>query len=174
MKKYKLVNGKDYSHFIEGESYNEEVILGTRGVPVKELVKEYPNDWEEVTEELINTPKIFTDAEVVTLVTFLNDNFEEFDVFIQAFTWDGGLDLDFYIDLDGDEKYKASLLIDKIEKNDINLTEAEKVTIITFLNDNFEDFKKSLLSDITVETWRELDGGAFNEASLLIDKIELS
>lgn len=178
MKKYKLVNGNGYSHFIKGKTYNEDVVLGSREVSVKQLVEEYPNDWEEVTDKLVGN--IFTDAEVVTLITFLNDNFEDFKNCINLKP-PYGIGWANYDLLEGDlSKYKANLLIDKLEKNNTPLTEAEKVTLITFLNARFEDFKNF----INNQTYEEgglsifyvmlLCGERNERASLLIDKIELS
>lgn len=243
-----MLEASEYSHFVNGGVYNEDVVLGSSGLSVKSLVMRYPNDWEEVAEEVelpkkfkfkgdvedgsygglvvgevynltdrcpysefgveeynfvkyyvekypndweevlvtlsptgsgniyvSSVPKIITDAEVITLITFLNDNFEDFNSFIESFSWDGGLDIDFYIDLDGGEKYKSSLLIDKLEKNNTPLTEAEKVTLITFLNDKFEDFRTFTIYDLDFEFYDKLDADEeFEVAYLLIDKIELS
>ena len=239
MKKYKLVNGKDWEHFVEGEIYSTDYWYGflvehfdTNGVHkadwelvveeveitkkfkfkgdveacgedgsygglvvgdiyrltdrcpdskfgvedynfVKYYVEMYPNDWEEVTEQACVT--IFTDAEVVTLITFLNDNFEDFNTFIES-SGDGYLYYSFYYALEGgmQRDQKAPLLIDKLEKNNTPLTEAEKVTLITFLNDNFEDFR--LFTEVILDygIYEELDFDGGGVGCPLIDKIELS
>ena len=152
---------------------------------VKYYVEMYPNDWEEVLVSSSPTgsgnvyvrsaTKIFTDAEVVTLITFLNDNFEDFEDFVNGDSKDGGLSTGVWVELRGGILDASSLLIDKLEKNNTPLTEAEKVTLITFLNGRFEDFRTFTIYDLDFEFYDKLDADEeFEVASLLIDKIELS
>ena len=57
MKRYKLIDGTDYSMFEEGEVYGENFCPNLPSV--KSYVEVYPDDWEEVIEV------IETDEEVV-------------------------------------------------------------------------------------------------------------
>ena len=159
---------------------------------VKYYIETYPNDWEEVSDKFVNgfvissneysgyeapTLNTFTEAEIVTLITFLNDNFEEFKQFIEG-VGEGKLDWSWWGLLDSiDSDNRPQLLIDKIEKNE-GLSLAEKVTLITFLNDNFEKFTDFVNNDLFNQDglmlvyWARLDGSVLEASSLLIDKIE--
>ena len=54
MKRYKLINGKGYYGYEEGKIYDEGYCPMLGCYIVKEIVKYFPQDWEEVTEELVN------------------------------------------------------------------------------------------------------------------------
>lgn len=179
-----MLDASEYSHFVNGGVYNEDVVLGSSGLSVKSLVMEYPNDWEEVLVTLSPTgsgniyvtpvTKIFTDAEVVTLITFLNDNFEDFVSSINHHFSE--ITLLTFKELKGECLYeKADVLIDKLEANNTPLTEAEKVTIITFLNDNYWEFVECIWVNRKYNS--SLDGvtdSSDSKAYYLIDKIERS
>lgn len=147
---------------------------------VKYYVQTYPNDWEEVlvsSSSNVYQVLTFTDAEIVTLITFLNDNFEDFEQFIEG-VGEGKLDWSWWGLLDSiDSDNRPQLLIDKIEKNE-GLSLAERVTLITFLNDNFEKFTDFVNNDLFNQDglmlvyWARLDGSVLDASSLLIDKIE--
>ena len=60
------------------------------------------------------------------------------------------------------------------EEEKVQLTETEKIVLIDFLNDHFEEFGEFISGeDTSVENYNNLEGEwSYNKISVLIDKIE--
>lgn len=108
MKKFKLLTQEGYNpiRLKQGEIYTEDYIAII--CSVKDLVKVFPEDWQEVCDKGTQ----LTESEKFVIIDFLNEYFDEFCHHINF-----SIDYSVYCKLSaGFSKEKVSNLIDKIEK----------------------------------------------------------